>query len=177
MGAKAKQAIAGAERAIASMTSVVADLKSHFAKMYQQQARSLDLHMALAKYVKDTYPDDSDLKARAADDPKIAKLVEDMAEAKAKGNGFFQSCLKDLKSFEAEADKIVEAANKVTQLINAKRTTRNAPTKNIVKKIVNKAKTKSLGDLVAEKAKILAVIKDIGPIVDQVKSDINFRNR
>jgi hypothetical protein len=177
MGAKAKQAIAGGERAIASMTRVVADLKSHFVKMYEQKKRSLDLQIALAKYVKDTYPGDSDLKARAAEDREIAKLLGEVAEAKAKGNGFFQNCLDDLKSFEAEADKIVEAANKVTELINAKRAKRNEPTKNIVKKIVNKAKTKSLGDLVKEKAKIMAAIEEIGPIVDEVRNDITFRKR
>jgi hypothetical protein len=177
MGAKAKRAIAGAERAIASMTQVAADLKSHFAQMYKQKGRHLDLQIELAKYVKNTYPGDSDLKARAAEDPEIARLVKEIAEAKAKGNGFFQNCLDDLDSFEAEADKIVDAANEVTKLINTKRAKRNEPTKNIVKKLVNKAKTKSLGDLVEEKAKILAAINEIGPIVDQVKRDINFRKQ
>jgi hypothetical protein len=62
-------------------------------------------------------------------------------------------------------------------LINAKRAKRNEPTKNIVKKIVNKAKTKSLGDLVKEKAKIMAAIEEIGPIVDEVRNDITFRKR
>lgn len=177
MGAKAKAAIAGAERAIASMTKFVTEMKGHYDSMYAQQGKSIDAHMALASYVKDTYPKDENLTARAANDPKIKKFVDDIAAAKKLAGEFREACVADLENFSAEGDKIVAAVNKVTELINAKRAKRNEPTKNVLKKLVNKVKTKSLGDLVAEKAKVIAVIEQIGPIVDQVKNDIAFRKR
>ena len=177
MGAKAKQAISGAERAIASMTGVVRQLKTHFDAMYAQQGQSIDLKLAMAKHFQTTYPGEDNLRARVGQDNKLLKFMGDIAESKAKASNFQRDCLLDLQNFEEEGEKIIAALNKVTELIQAKRAKRNEPTKNVIKKLVNKVKTKSLGDLVAERAKVIAVINELGPIIDHIKADINFRDK
>lgn len=174
MGAKAKAAIAKAERAIDSMTKLVAKLKADYDKMYAEQGRAIDLHMEWASYFQKKYPGETDMRARARTDETISEYMVKIAATKKAAADLKADCRAGLDAFTAEGDKIVEAVNQVTALINAKRAKRNS-SNNVVKKLINKVKTKSLGDLVAEKEKVIKVINDIGPVVDQVKNDINFR--
>jgi hypothetical protein len=177
MGAKARAAIANAERAAASMTQYVADMKNHLDEMYTQQGVSIDAQIALAKYVGDTYPNESNLPARSRQDPKLRELAAAVVTAKKKVQKEKDACRKGLDGFEEEGDKIVDALNQLTALINAKITKRNEVVRsNVFKKLIVKSKTKSLGDLQDEKRKVLAVVNEIGPIVDQIRADPNFRN-
>lgn len=153
MGAKSKQAIEQAGAAIAAILAAANSLAENYKQLQQARSASIDAKLALANYITNN-KGGSDLALRARTDPQIAEKYHAVLAGRADVERICRLCADDHERGVTAVNQLIAAKQKLVDLINAKQRVRNQKTGNIIKKIGNLVKTKSLGDLKAEYARL-----------------------
>jgi hypothetical protein len=160
MGAKAKQAINQAEAAIGEILGATDRLLANLKELDKVRGACFEKQMVLAKYLTDNKGSD-DMVARAKADPNITQMLRNIEDARQEIARVKGECSRDHDGIIAGDQSLMAAVDVVANLIKAKQAKRDKKTSNPLKKLVNIAKTKSLGDLRAEFDRILKAHQEV----------------
>lgn len=159
MGAKAKQAITQAASALSDVENAAKSLETNYKALHAANKTSVEFNIAAATKRTDVKSAKTDQDRRKIAE-EVLKLEQSWETAHARCAQLRGACRDDMKNVRASAEPLKAALKTLETMIIAKYRKRNE-SKNVVKKLVNMAKTKSLGDLMAENDRIVKAVKAI----------------
>jgi hypothetical protein len=166
MGAKAKQAIAEAQTVIKEMNDLIDDFIARYQQIATESKERLTKKLELSQYAGEHYKGDDNFRDHAKDDPKMAEMIREIEESGTRIRQLEQMCVHDYEEIREGQDRLTTVLQKLQALIDTKQAKRDKKT-NVIKKLVNLTKTKSLGDLKTERDRIWVAFDRVRQTLDR----------